>query len=375
MAFAAGFSSSDPVGRDYGQSDLVLLVVYVLMALVLSFACSVAEAVLLSITPSFIAQTHKETPKLGKLLLKLKEDNVDQSLAAILTLNTIAHTVGAIGSGAKATAVFGSAWFGVFSAVMTFLILFLSEIIPKTLGAVHWRRLVGITAQFVRALIFLLYPLIWLSEKLTKLIAKNKSVHPFSREEFIAMAGIGEKTGHIDQSETRVIKNLFRLRQLQAGDILTPGTVLYTLQEDKTVEEVIAQTPKLPFSRIPIYSDTKDSINGFVLKFDIAECLVNQKSGTRLKDLKRDLFAIPKQMPLDELLEFLLKEKRHIALVVDEFGTTSGVVTLEDVVETLLGTEIVDEVDTIEDLQAHARELWRQRTAKMGLDTNSPESG
>ncbi|MEM7396582.1 MAG: DUF21 domain-containing protein, partial [Verrucomicrobiota bacterium] len=195
---------------------MVWLVIYIGLALIFSFLCSVAEAVLLSITPSFIAGMEQEHPKRAELIKKLKQDNVDRSLAAILTLNTIAHTVGAIGSGSKATAVFGSEWFGVFSAVMTLMILFLSEIIPKTLGAVHWRNLAGPTAIFVRWLILVLYPLIVVSELLTKLITKGKEVHVFSREEFAAMAVVGESSGHIDPDESRIIHNLLRFGQLKA---------------------------------------------------------------------------------------------------------------------------------------------------------------
>ena len=197
-AWAIGVVNTETTNSGYTNTDVVLLVVFVLLALIVSFLCSVAEAVLLSITPSYIARLREVKPKLAKLLKRLKQDNVDQSLAAILTLNTIAHTVGAVGSGAKAAVVFGSVWVGMFSAVMTLMILFLSEIIPKTLGAVFWRKLTGVTAIFVRGLILGLYPLIKISEGLTRLIARRKDLHLFSRDEFIAMAGIGEQAGQID---------------------------------------------------------------------------------------------------------------------------------------------------------------------------------
>ena len=196
-AFAFDAANTEANTTGYTNTDVVLLVVFVLLALIVSFLCSVAEAVLLSITPSYIARLREVKPKLAKLLKRLKQDNVDQSLAAILTLNTIAHTVGAVGSGAKAAVVFGSVWVGMFSAVMTLMILFLSEIIPKTLGAVFWRKLSGVTAIFVRGLILTLYPLIKISEALTRLIARRKNLHVFSREEFIAMARIGEQAGQI----------------------------------------------------------------------------------------------------------------------------------------------------------------------------------
>jgi CBS domain containing-hemolysin-like protein len=208
-ALAAGGGPPPAPTAPATSADVILLTAYVVLALGISFLCSIAEAVLLSITPSFVASLRDATPKLAEQLQKLKNDNVDQSLAAILTLNTIAHTVGAIGSGAKATIVFGSAWFGLFSAVMTLLILFLSEIIPKTLGAVHWRKLAGPTAFFVRWLIIVLYPLIWLSEKLTQLIARGRKVHAFSRDEFIAMANVGAQSGAFASHETQVLANLF----------------------------------------------------------------------------------------------------------------------------------------------------------------------
>jgi CBS domain containing-hemolysin-like protein len=252
-ATAVGLPGGSPANGGYTNTDVILLVSYILLALVFSFLCSVAEAVLLSITPSYIAGLSDKKPKLAALLKHLKQDNIDQSLAAILTLNTIAHTVGAIGSGSKATVVFGSAWFGLFSAVMTLMILFLSEIIPKTIGAVYWRSLAGLTAQFVRGLIWSLYPLIWVSEALTRLIARGKSAHVFSREEFIAMAGIGERAGKIDQRESRIIQNLFRFDSLTASDIMTPRTVISGLPQDMRVTEALDAKPTVTFSRLPLY--------------------------------------------------------------------------------------------------------------------------
>ena len=216
VAFAVGGLTPGSVEGKATGGDVAALVAYVLLALVFSFLCSVAEAVLLSITPSYIVGLREKDPRLAELLQRLKIDNVDKSLAAILTLNTIAHTVGAIGAGAKATAVFGSAWFGLFSAAMTLLILFLSEIIPKTIGAVYWRGLVRPAAQFVRFLILVLYPLIWVSEGLTRLIAHGKDVQVFTRDEFLAMADIGEKAGKIAETEGQIIRNLFRFGKLKA---------------------------------------------------------------------------------------------------------------------------------------------------------------
>ncbi len=372
-AMAVGAAPADTSGGNYSNTDVTLLIVYVLLALVFSFLCSVAEAVLLSITPSFIAGLKESRPKLAAQLERQKLQNVDRSLAAILTLNTIAHTVGAIGSGAKATAVFGSAWFGLFSAVMTLMILFLSEIIPKTLGAVYWRRLAGLTALFVRALIISLYPLIWISEILTRLIARRKKLHEFSRDEFIAMAGLGEQSGEIDPNEFRIIRNLFRLGKLTAKDIMTPRTVIVGLQADLTVAEALQSEPKSVFSRLPLYRSDLDDVSGFVLRDDLLLYMAQDQGEVRLDALKRDLLTVSGEMPLTALLEFFLDQRQHIALVVGEYGGTRGLVTLEDAVETLLGLEIVDELDPVEDMQALARQQWAKRARALGLIVDRPD--
>ena len=366
FAIGGGEPPTDAQGPA-SQSDVILLVVYVLLALVFSFMCSVAEAVLLSITPSYIAGIQDEKPKLADLLKRLKQDNVDQSLAAILTLNTVAHTVGAIGSGSKATAVFGSAWFGVFSAVMTLLILFLSEIIPKTLGAVHWRKLARPTAAFVRALILLLFPLIWLSERLTKLLASGHSHHAFNREEFVAMASVGKEAGQIDEHESRILRNLFQFESLTAKDVMTPRTVLQSFQEDMTVQQALDERPNIPFSRLPVYGDSLDEVTGFVLKGEMLLAAARGQGDRPLSSIRRDMTTVPRSMRLAKLLELLLKERQHIALVVGEYGGTDGLVSLEDVVETLLGIEIVDELDSVEDMQALARKKWEHRAEAFGI--------
>lgn len=367
-AWAAGGAPETEIIGNYTHADAVILVMYVLLALVFSFLCSVAEAVLLSITPTYIAGLQESRPRLAAMLTNLKIDNVDRSLAAILTLNTIAHTVGAIGAGAKATAVFGSAWFGVFSAVMTLLILFLSEIIPKTLGAVHWRKLTQVTAYFVRGLIVLLYPLILVSELLTKLIAHGKDVHPFSRDEFIAMADIGEQTGGIHEHESRIIQNLFHFESLAAKDIMTPRTVIVALQQDMTVSDALLEHPHNVFSRLPLYGSDMDDVTGFVLKDDLLLAKAKDKHDMPVKSLQRDMMAVSGDLPLSQLLEKLLDERQHIALVVDDYGGTRGLVSLEDVVETLLGMEIVDEMDKVADMQSLARQQWERRARALGIN-------
>jgi CBS domain containing-hemolysin-like protein len=370
-ATAVGLPGGSPANAGYTNTDVILLVSYILLALVFSFLCSVAEAVLLSITPSYIAGLRDKNPKLAALLKRLKQDNVDQSLAAILTLNTIAHTVGAIGSGSKATVVFGSAWFGLFSAVMTLMILFLSEIIPKTIGAVYWRSLAGLTARFVRGLIWSLYPLIWVSETLTRMIARGKSAHVFSREEFIAMAGIGERAGKIDPHESRIIQNLFRFDSLTASDIMTPRIVISGLPQDMSITEALDAKPTVTFSRLPLYQADLDHITGFILKDDLLLSKAQNRGDVKLETLKREIKTVPDHMSLSNLLEFLLDKRQHIALVSDEYGGTKGLVTTEDVVETLLGMEIVDEMDRVEDMQALARQQWAKRARALGLEVDA----
>ena len=350
------------------SQDLLLLVLFVVGALALSFICSIAEAVLLSITPSYVAGLESTNPRQAELIKKLKGESIDRSLAAILTLNTIAHTVGAIGAGAKANALFGSTWFGVFSAVMTLLILFLSEILPKTLGAVYWRSLTTPTAVVVNLMIKGLYPLILVSEKITQALTKGRDVHVFNREEFIAMAHIGKQSGHINDRESRIIRNLFHFGSLRAQDIMTPRTVVAALPETMPIEHALQYRMTAPFSRIPVFDEDLDSVTGFVLREDL---LIAQTRGTGhrpISELRRDILAIAATTSLSSLLEIFLDRRQQIAIVVGEYGETQGLVSMEDVIETLLGIEIVDEGDKIEDMQQLARKLWRKRAQSFGID-------
>ncbi|MDR7016202.1 CNNM domain-containing protein [Acinetobacter sp. 3657] len=354
------------------SGDALLLLLYVFLALFFSFLCSIAEATLLSITPSYVAGLNETDPKKAEQLRRLKEDNIDQSLAAILTVNTIAHTVGAIGAGAKAVTVFGQVWFGVFSAVMTLLILFASEIIPKTLGAVYWRQLAGLTVIYVNFLIKIMYPLILISEKLTKLISGGKKVQQFSRDEFVAMAGIGKEEGMLNDRESKIIRNLFLFKSFDASTVMTPRIVVSALQKDMTVDEVLSAPKSSNFSRIPIYDNDLDSVVGFVLREDLLVAKNHGQGGHSINEFRREIITVMAKTPLSRLMEILLEQRQHIALVVGEYGDTKGVVTLEDVVETLLGIEILDEGDKVEDMQKLARQLWEKRVGKMGIHLDPP---
>ncbi len=347
--------------------DVVLLAIYVLLALGFSFLCSMAEVVLLSITPSYIEGQKDKRPNRASLLKRLRQDNVDRSLAAILTLNTIAHTVGAIGAGAKATVIFGSAWFGLFSAIMTLMILFLSEIVPKTIGATYWSKLVGPISIFVRTLIVVLYPIVWVSERITKFISRGNNLHIFTRDEFVAMASVGVKTGEIGSKESRIIQNLFRFESLKVVDIMTPRTVISAHPEDMKITDSLKQVAQAPFSRLPVYKTNIDDITGFVLKDDILILTAQKRGDGQLKTLKREILPVPESVSLTVLLERFLKDRKHIAIVVNEHGGTDGLVTLEDLIETLMGMEIMDETDNVEDMRALARKQWVERAKTMGL--------
>jgi CBS domain containing-hemolysin-like protein len=366
---AAGAPVSGNAGEIGNPQHFTRMVLFAAVALVFSFLCSIAEAVILSVSPSFIARLEKEGGRLASRLKRLKS-SIDRSLAAILTLNTIAHTVGAGGAGAEAAAYFGERYVGISMAVLTLLILFASEIVPKTLGALYWRQLAAPTATFVRILIWVLFPFIWVSELLTRLITRGRPVHTFSRAEFAAMIDVGVEKGQIDVGESRILKNLFRLPELRAEDVMTPRTVVFALQRDMTLDEVLDRHAEIPFSRIPIYGDGKDDVTGFVLKTDI---LLNTARGSGqmpLFELEREIFAVPEQASLERVSEQLLEHKLHLLLVLDEYGGVAGVVTLEDVVETLMGIEIVDEADQIDDLRRLARDKWRERMKLLGIDPN-----
>ncbi|MGM0418365.1 MAG: CNNM domain-containing protein [Thermodesulfobacteriota bacterium] len=371
-AYAASqLPDSTNTASQYSGSDVFLLIVYVSVALGFSFLCSIAESVLLSITPSYIEGLKEKKSKLAPLIKQLKQDNVDRSLAAILTVNTIAHTVGAIGAGAKASLVFGSSWFGLFSAVLTLMILFLSEIVPKTIGAVFWTKLVGPTALFIKTLIITMYPMVRISEILTQFISRNQKPPLFTRDEFIAMASVGMETGEIKGKESRIIRNLFRFESLTVNDIMTPRTVMYALPQDMTINDAVSKITVSQFSRIPVYENLIDDITGFILKDDILIFSAQGKLDDTLKSLRRDILAVPDSISLTVLFEKLLKDRHNIAIVVNEHGSTEGLVTLEDLIETLTGMEIVDETDDVVDMRKFARKQWNERAKAMGIETET----
>ena len=355
---------------------MTLLIGFFLLSIIFSFLCSIWEAVLLSITPSFIKRMENEKPTVGHLMASLKKD-IDKPLSAILTLNTIAHTVGAIGVGAQAGALFGANYFSVagfkltyesvIAALMTLAILFLSEIIPKTIGANNWKSLAGFTARSLRLLLIVLKPFVWLSTFITRALKKDKVKSVFSKQDFAAMAEVVRESGQIQEGDHNVIQNILQFDELVAKDVMTPRTVMLMADENQTVGDFYANHKKLVFSRIPLFADKQDAVTGILLKDDMLQHMIEGNANALLKDVKREVQVIKESLSLRKIFERLQAKREHMAVVIDEYGSLLGLVTLEDIFETLLGLEIMDETDNISDLQAYARKLWEERSKKFDL--------
>lgn len=346
------------------------LIVYISLALIVSFLCSVSEAVLLSIRRSYVHSLAEEKPQTAKMLTGLLE-KLDQPLSAILSLNTIAHTVGAAGAGSQAAVVFGDAMVGVFSGVLTLAILVLSEIIPKTLGATHWRALAPVVGRSLVILITVMKPFVLMSEKITQAISKGKGSIAFTREEFAAMVDIGAKQGQLEEREIRIFRNIMKFDELQVKDIMTPRKVVFAVPESISVTVFVDKFAQQPFSRIPVYDGSPDDVTGFIIKNEVLTRFAKGPKDVPVGEFKRPLTAIPESLSLSVLFETLVENRDHIALVADEYGGVEGLVTLEDVVETVLGLEIVDEVDKVEDMRTLARKRWRDRAATLGIDPDT----
>ncbi|PKA98407.1 CBS domain containing-hemolysin-like protein [Flavobacteriaceae bacterium MAR_2009_75] len=363
-----------------------LLIFYAVISIFFSFLCSVLEAVLLSITPTFINVKKKEGKAYAIVLEELKQD-VDKPLIAILTLNTVAHTVGAILVGVQAKVAYAQIYgttertvlgiqftedlmVGLVSTVMTILILVASEIIPKTIGATYWRSLANFTSKTLRIMVLALKytGLLWLLQLFTKLVGgKGHEGSVLSREDFTAMTDIAHEEGVFEKSESTIIKNLLRFDEVLVKDIMTPRAVMKIASEKKTISEFFEANPKMRFSRIPVHGEKMDHIDGFVLKDNILEEMVNENGQVPLSEIKRDILVTERNTPIPKLFETLIAKREHIALVVDEYGSVSGLVTMEDVIETLLGLEIMDESDSVADLQDLARKNWENRAQRVGI--------
>lgn len=351
------------------EIKMVALVAYLFLALFVSFLCSIMEAVLLSTPISYLKIQQENGYKWAGPFLEFKT-TIDKPLSAILSLNTVAHTIGAAGVGAQAVAVFGQASFGIVSAVLTLLILVITEIIPKTIGAQYWKSLSAVCYYTIRGMVVISYPLVVVSAVITKLITNNPEEQTTSREEIAALASIGADEGLFSDKENKIIQNILKLKNIKVSDIMTPRVVVAIADENLSLNDFLKNKDYLKFSRIPVYSENEENISGYVFRQEVFENLAEDNQGLSLKDIKRDILVFPSSKVLFSLWEKLLEKKEHIALIVDEYGGMDGVVTMEDVIETMLGLEIVDEKDTVIDMQKYAREKWKAKQAKYGaMDT------
>ncbi|XGC81636.1 CNNM domain-containing protein [Bdellovibrio bacteriovorus] len=343
---------------------MTLIIVLFFLTIGISFLCSMLEAVLLSSTSAYIGVLVKENRRSAKLLEHLKE-NLDRPISAILTLNTVSHTMGSAAIAYQIQVQYGEEAVTIASFILTFLILILSEIIPKSIGAAHWKALVPFSAYTIQLMIILLYPLVIMSEWLGKLFQKGSEDPEVTREEILMTAEMGVEEGTLKGKESNIIKNLLMLDKIYVSDIMTPRSVFFALDKELTVEEVFAKYKPLRFSRIPVYSHNLDNIIGMTYRYKIHEALSNDQHDKKVGDMVSPISSIPERMTVSQVLDFFIKEKEHIALAVDEYGVVAGLVSLEDAVETLLGVEIVDELDNVEDMRKFALEQWQLRKQKL----------
>lgn len=345
---------------------MTLLLIYLAIAIGVSFLCSILEAVLLSMTPSYIEKMQQTRPLIGARLVKIK-GRMDESLSSILILNTFAHTMGAAGVGSQALQVFGPEWETLIAVILTLIILYVSEIIPKTLGATFWQQLAAPAALLILILVKLVYPMVWVSTRLTRLFSKHKE-NEITREEIIALASLCHKEGVLFPQENTYLSNLLNLRNVKAEEILTPRSVVHMLDESLTVKDALDDPNTRRFSRIPVYRESTDNLCGKVLLVDLYEAFLNGKEDEPISGLAKPVFRVSKKLSVQKLLDLFIKRRKHLFLVEDEFGQISGIVTLEDSIETLLGREIVDERDTVTDMQALAKDRFRDRLRKQNRE-------
>ncbi len=338
---------------------MTLLLVYLFIAIGVSFLCSILEAVLLSVSPGFVESQLAEKPRRASVLKGVR-DNLDESISSILILNTFAHTMGAAGVGAQALRVFGDQYESLIAFLLTLAILYFSEIIPKTLGATFWKHLAIPAAYVIRVLVKLLFPFVWVSALLTRTFSGDKT-GGISREELAALARLGRRHGALGNKESELLENLLTLRYTKTGQIITPRTVVTALEASRTLNEAVEELENSPYTRIPIYRGSIDNVIGLVLKPTIFAAAIGGEGEKTLQDFVMPVFRVSEELPVLRLLDQFLKRKEHLFLVEDQYGQTAGIVTLEDAIETLLGQEIMDESDVVEDLQLLARSKYRQR--------------
>lgn len=338
---------------------VIYLLIYLFIALGVSFLCSILESTLMSTTLSYITMREEEGYKPAIRMRQYKTET-DRPLAAILSLNTIANTIGAAGIGQQATLLFGSKWFGLVSIVVTLLILLFAEIVPKTLGTSYWKHLMGFASRTISVLIVIMYPFVMLIEYITRLFPESEEA-TVSREEVVALANVGEEEGVIEEDENKIIRNIMRLDDVHAWDVMTPSVVCAIAPEKMTLKEYYDDDRYDHFSRIPVYADKPEFITGYIHRNDALENLTEDKFNMTLGEIKRQLPMFNEEASIGDIFDQMLKQKSQIAVIIDEYGCFRGILTLEDVIETIFGLEIIDENDEIADMQAYARERWKQR--------------
>jgi CBS domain containing-hemolysin-like protein len=338
---------------------MTLLFIYLTIAIGVSFLCSVLEAVLLSITPSYVEQTAQTNPKAGELLAKLKTQ-LDESLSSILILNTFAHTMGAAGVGAQASKVFGAQWETLIAVVLTLAILYFSEIIPKTLGATFWRRLAIPSAFIIGWLVRIVYPLVWIATRITRLFSNSEN-NEITREEIIALASLSHRDGTLFAHENDYLSNILNLREITTEQVLTPRSVVHMLDKDTTITEALDSPQSKHYTRIPVFGKNIDDVVGKVIKRDLYDAERKGLGDKPIGEIAKPIQRVSEKLPVQKLLDLFIKNRAHLFLVEDEFGQNAGIVTLEDAIETFLGREILDDNDTVADMQVFARDRYRDR--------------
>lgn len=338
-----------------------LLIIFFVLSVGVSFLCSILESVLLSVNMSYVAVLEKERPTVGKLL-RLHKENINKSIASILILNTIANTLGAAAVGAQASILFGNDAVVYVSIVLTFAILFLSEIIPKTIGAIHWKALAPAAAHIIRLFIWLTYPIILSTLFVTNRISNAKDdAHTLTKEELLESMLLSEDEGVIDEKESDVIENILNLDNIKVGEVLTPRSVVFALDENMSIKEVVeTQNDIFNFSRIPVYSGSIEEVTGIVLTKKIFQQAL-QDDTVNLGSIKKEIFSINENVPVSKALDLFITKKDHMFLVMDNYDQTEGIITLEDCVETILGVEIMDESDANEDMRELAKFRMKQK--------------
>lgn len=331
-----------------------------MLAIGVSFLCSILEAVLLSLHPSYIKSLKNTKPKTAKRLEKQKKD-IDLSIGSILTLNTFAHTLGAAGVGAEAAKIFGNEYMFYISAILTILILVFSEIIPKTIGAIYWKELSGISSRVIQFLVFITYPLLLAMNFITSFISKNKKKRNITKEEIEATINMGEEAGVLKEKDTLLIENTLKLSTIKVKDIYTPRKVVFAMKQDELIyslenkDKQNIDTDKLKeYSRVPIYGENIDDIVGIIFSKEYLHEFISDELENK-QDIIKDVFKIKENIPISKLLDLFLTRKEHMFIVIDQYEQTKGIVTLEDALEELIGEEIVDELDTIIDKRFEAK--------------------